>query len=126
MTSLRSAPVPARLKTAWRTSWRSLFELDDSATGRVQDGGKEALVSLPNGDIRENRRYLGFSFDSELFALRATLERLSSIYDQDTSHTVVFCTDSMAALAPLEIGFVILVAPVTEDFRGLLRPLTDR
>ena len=75
MTSLRSVPVPARLKTAWRTSWRSLLELDDSATGRVQDGGKGALASLPNSHIRENRRYLGFSSDSELFALRAALER---------------------------------------------------
>ena len=100
--------------------------MDDSATGRVQDGGKGALASLPNSHIRENRRYLGFSFDSELFALRAALERLSSIEDRDTSHTVVFCTDSMAALALLKIGFVIQRVPVTADFRGLLRPLTDR
>ena len=89
--------------------------MDDSATGGVQDGGKGALTSLPNGDTWENRRYVGFSLDSELFALRAALERLSSIYDRDTSHTVVFCTDSMAALALLEIGFVIQRAPVTAD-----------
>ena len=102
--------------------------MDDSATGGVQDGGKGALASLPNGDTWENRRYhyLGFRFDSELFALRATLERLSSIYDRNASHTAVFCTDSMAALALLEIGFVNQRAPVTADLRGLLRPLTDR
>ena len=86
---------------------------DSSATGVLQDGGGGFLTTyIPSGDTREVRGYLCSSTRAKLNTLRTALEKLSNIEDRDTSHPVIVCTDSMAALTLLENDPASQRAPV--------------
>ena len=102
---------------------------DGPATGGFQEGGGEALIAFPGGDIREVQvaaGYLCSSTRAEFFALRPALKELSSGEDRAASQPIVVGTEPLAVMALLQSDPCARRTPVAADIWSLLRPLARR
>ncbi|KAF0304847.1 putative RNA-directed DNA polymerase from transposon BS [Amphibalanus amphitrite] len=87
---------------------------DGSASGGITDGGAGAFIERPDGEVTELRIAAGrlcSSYRAEMIALQAAADYLTDnpAHEEDP---IIFCTDSMAALARLREGPTAQTTPL--------------
>ncbi|KAF0314448.1 hypothetical protein FJT64_015103 [Amphibalanus amphitrite] len=85
-----------------------------SASGGITDGGAGAFIERPDGEVTELRIAAGrlcSSYRAEMIALQAAADYLTDnpAHEEDP---IIFCTDSMAALARLREGPTAQTTPL--------------
>ncbi|XP_043207002.1 uncharacterized protein LOC122373221 [Amphibalanus amphitrite] len=87
---------------------------DGSASGGITDGGAGAFIERPDGEVTKLRIAAGrlcSSYRAEMIALQAAADYLTDnpAHEEDP---IIFCTDSMAALARLREGPTAQTTPL--------------